>query len=183
MKACMMSIGAVLLASTVIAAGPADIAGAWAQSSDGSEIVLVPKFKLQPNVGVTMGTNLGGSVGYGSMTRTTIVTDPVPLRVDRTMQLNIQSDGRFEWVTTKAHVETPGAKCVKTTRTRRVGHVTRTGNQIRFAIEGGKERWEKTCGGSGEAPVAAATETYGVTLNASQMRLTGGPAAWTFTRS
>jgi hypothetical protein len=184
MKRYILSIGAVLLASSaLIAAQPGDIAGQWSQASDGSELVLVPKFKLQPNVGVTWGTNLGGSVGYGSMTRTTIVTDPVPLRVNRKMLLNIQPDGRFDWVTIKAHAETPGAQCIKMTRTQRFGRVTRAGGQLRFAIEGGKESWEKSCGGSGEAAVAPATETYTATVAPAQLRLTGGPSGWTFKRS
>ncbi|MDT8758776.1 hypothetical protein MZO42_08700 [Sphingomonas psychrotolerans] len=179
-----ISAGAMALASSaVLAMQPAGIAGQWSQASDGMELVLAPKFKLQPNVGVTWGTNLGGSVGYGSMTRTTIVTDPVPLRVNRKMRLKIEPNGRFDWVMVKAHPETPGGQCIKITRTQRVGQVTRLGNQLRFAIEGGKENWEKTCGGSGEAPVQPATENYAITLNASEMRLTGGPSVWTFKRS
>ncbi|WP_342250346.1 hypothetical protein [Sphingomonas sp. OTU376] len=171
-----------LISSAGFAMQPSNIAGQWSQASDGTELVLAPKFKLQPNVGVTWGTNLGGSVGYGSMTRTTIVTDPVPMHVNRKMRLKIEPDGRFDWVMVKAHPETPGGQCIKITRIQRVGLATRTGNQIRFAIEGGKENWEKTCGGSGEAAVRPTTETYTLTLNAAEMRLTGGPSAWIFKR-
>lgn len=168
--------------SALHAQAQSSVAGQWSQSSDGSELVLVPKFKLQPNVGVTWGTNLGGSVGYGSMTRTTIVTDPVPLRVARRMRLNITGDGRFTWTTIKSHPETPGGSCIKATRTERLGQASLAGGRIRFAIQGGTESWEKSCGGSGSSAIAAGVETYTLTLSPGEMRLSDGPSVWKFRR-
>jgi hypothetical protein len=175
-------IAAMIGATAVTASQGGALAGRWTQSSKGSELVLVPKFKLQPNYGVTPGTSLGGTVGYGSMTRTTIVTDPVPLVVNRSMTLDIAADGRFDWSIVKQHAETPGGKCIKTTRTERRGRATRDGSRIHFKIEGGLERWEKSCGGSGSAALGASTEVYSVTLGGAQLRLVNGPTIWNFRR-
>lgn len=175
-------IAAMVGSTAVPASQGGTLAGRWTQSSNGSELVLVPKFKLQPNYGVTPGTSLGGTVGYGSMTRTTIVTDPVPLAVNRSMTLNIAADGRFDWSTVKRHAETPGGKCIKTTRTERRGRATRDGSRISFKIEGGMERWEKSCGGSGSAALGPSIEVYSVTLGGARLRLVDGPTVWNFAR-
>lgn len=155
------------LAPAANAAPATGIAGHWTQSSNGSELVIVPRFKLQPNL------------GYSSPT---IVTEPVPLQVARTSTLDIDANGGFTWSTTKRHVETPNGQCTKTTRTSRKGRVTLSGNQMRFQIESGTERWEKSCGGSGQAAVKPAAETYTVTIEGNRMKIAGGPANFIYQR-
>jgi hypothetical protein len=61
------------LSATPGAAQPS-LAGRWVQSSSGQELVLRPKIKLTPNAAVGYGTNLGGSVGYGSATTTALAS-------------------------------------------------------------------------------------------------------------
>lgn len=163
-------------------AGGATLHGSWTQASNGVEVVLAPKFKLQPNYGLSTGTNLGGSVGAYSATRTTIVTEPMPMPVKRTMALSIGADGRFTWTTEKSHAETPGGSCIKTTRTERVGTVAQSGGGLTFDIAGGTESWRKSCGGAGSAPVAASREAYQVSIQGSSLRLADGPHVWLFKR-
>ncbi|MGF7146767.1 hypothetical protein FHS96_000376 [Sphingomonas zeicaulis] len=182
MKSTLILLSALATNAAAVAAPPPAIAGRWTQSSNGSELVIVPRVKLQPSGGMITGTDLGGSTGYGSPTRTTIVTEPVPLQVQRTSTLSIDGGGGFVWATSKRHVETPGGKCIKTTHTEKRGQVTRTGNQMRFRVDGGNERWEKSCGGSGQAAVKPGSESYTVTFEGNRMKLAGGPATLVFVR-
>lgn len=179
MAARIMLLGGAL-AATAAVAEPAAMAGNWSQSSSGKELVLVPKIKLQPNVGVGYGTNLGGSVGMGSATRTTIVTEPTMLDVTRSMTLSIAANGAFEWSITKRYSED---KCLKTTRQVKRGTATMRSGKMSFAVSGGTESFEKSCGGSGSAAIAPSTEVYDVTVQGGQMRLSGGSTNWTFRRS
>lgn len=157
------------------------ISGRWAQASDGRELVLLPKIKLQPNVGISYGTSLGGSVGYGSMTRTIVATEPTPMQVTRTMDLSVDEAGHFTWDIVKEHPESLDGSCTKTTRTRRSGQVVVEGGAARFVIEGGTESWDKSCGGSGTAEIAPSEERYDVALAPGQLILASGPARWLFT--
>lgn len=157
--------------------------GRWTQSSSGLELVLAPKFKLQPNYGLSTGTNLGGSVGQYSATRTTIVTEPVPMQVTRSMSLDIQPNGQFSWSIEKRHPETPNGTCLKTTRTRKTGQVQHSAARILFKVTGGTESWSKSCGGEGSAALAGSSETYAVTLEPTQMHLVDGPVNWVFRRA
>lgn len=181
----------ILAASALFLAGAAipvaaiaqpGLSGRWSQSSNGSELVLVSRIKLEPNVGVPSGTSLGGSVGYGSPTRTVIATEPVPMPVKRTMSLAVTPDGSFTWLIEKAHAETQKGTCIKTTRLEKHGKVVLKGGKAAFAIQRGTESWEKSCGGTGSTAIKPSTETYDAVLAPAQLRLSGGATAWTFKR-
>jgi hypothetical protein len=137
-----------------MASGPptlANISGKWSQSSYGKELVLVPRIKLQPNVGVGSGTSLGGSAGYGSMTRTAIVTEPVPTDVRRSMALAIAPAGRFEWIITRLHAEDGG--CARTITQLKQGQVRIDAGQLIFAVSAGGERWRSSCDKQGSSQI------------------------------
>lgn len=156
------------------------IAGRWTQKSNGKELVLVPRIKLVPNVGATAGTSLGGTVGYGSMTRTTLVTEPVMMTVARSMALAIQPDGRFVWTITRHHGEKQD--CTITTTQEKHGHVAQVGAKLNFAISGGIERFTTSCGRRGESNLSSSTETYTVQKLPNGIALSGGANRWVFTR-
>lgn len=181
----ILAASALLLAGAAIPAAsmaqPA-LSGRWSQASNGSELVLVSRIKLEPNVGVPSGTSLGGSVGYGSPTRTVIATEPVPMQVKRTMSLTVAPDGSFKWLIEKAHAETQNGTCIKTTRIEKHGQVVLRGGKAAFSIQRGTESWEKSCGGAGSAAVKPSTETYDAVVAPAQLRLLGGATAWTFKR-
>ena len=151
----MKTLTTLALAATAAAAipalhahtAPAGVAGRWIQTSSGKELVLTPRIKLVPNVGVTPGTNLGGTAGYGSMTRTTIVTEPVMMSVARSMTLAIESDGRFRWTIVKRHAENDS--CTITTSQVKQGRVAQAGTKLTFAVEGGTESFASSCGKRG----------------------------------
>lgn len=183
MRACMWAIAAVAvagLASMAAAQGAAGLAGAWVQRSTGTELVLTPKIKLQPAIATTgFGVNLGGSVGYGSATNTTIVNEFQPTTVTRAMRLQVAADGGFRWTIEKTLPD--GKTCTKTVRTEKQGRVTQAGGKASFAVSGGQERWSSTCGKSGQAAVAAATETYDLARTAAGLTLKGpGGVNWVF---
>ncbi len=157
------------------------IAGTWSQSSSGQELVLVPKIKLQPNVGIGYGTSLGGTTGFGSPTRTAIVTEPTLMDVERSMTLSVVADGRFNWTIIKRHAADGG--CTRTTTQDKTGRVRLSGGQLVFAISGGTERWRSSCGGSGGAALAAIDEAYAVSVQGRSLRLESGPTRWSFTRN
>ncbi|MEI4508882.1 hypothetical protein WBQ88_19735 [Sphingopyxis sp. CCNWLW253] len=160
---------------------PAGVAGRWTQASSGKELVLAPRVKLQPNVGPSYGTNLGGTVGYGSMTRTTIVTEPVMIDVARSMTLAIEADGRFKWTIVKRHGDREYCK-VTTTQVKQ-GRVVQGGGKATFAIEGGTESSTSSCGRRGASQLGKSTEHYDVQLAGNRIVLSGGSSRWTFTRS
>lgn len=179
---------AVVAAVTMIAATSmlhaqapsASAAGRWTQSSSGKELVLVPRIKLQPNVGASYGTSLGGSVGYGSPTRTTIVTEPVMTEVMRSMVLEVRDGGRFTWTTVKRHAEQEG--CSMTTTQVRQGRLSQDSKKARFAIEGGTESFISSCGRKGSAPIAPTLEHYDIQLSGDKLVLHSGATRWTFGR-
>lgn len=162
------------------APGLADIAGQWAQASQGKEIVLVPRIKLQPNVGVGTGTSLGGTTGYGSMTRTAIVTEPVPMDVTRSMTMAIGQDGRFDWTITRRHAEDGG--CMRTTTQEKRGTVRLEGGALVFVTTGGTGNWRSSCGKQGSGAIAAMSERYAMTVQGGALHLVSGPSRWTFRR-
>ncbi|HWW55703.1 MAG TPA: hypothetical protein VN047_02310 [Sphingopyxis sp.] len=179
---------AILTAMTAIAATsvlhaqatPASAAGAWTQSSSGKELVLVPRIKLQPNVGVSYGTSLGGTAGYGSPTRTTIVTEPVLMQVTRSMTLEVGEGGRFIWQIAKRHAEKEG--CRVTTTQVKQGRVTQEGGKAILVVEDGKESFESSCGRQGSSRLAQTSEKYDVQLGGGRMVLRSGATQWTFLR-
>lgn len=160
---------------------PASAAGVWTQSSSGKELVLVPRIKLQPNVGVSHGTSLGGTAGYGSPTRTTIVTEPMSMQVTRSMTLEIGKDGRFIWKIAKRHAEKEG--CSMTTTQVKRGRVSQEGGKAIFAVEDGTENFESSCGRQGGSRLAQTSEQYDVQLGGERMVLQSGATRWTFLRS
>lgn len=159
---------------------PAGVAGRWTQASSGKELVLAPRVKLQPNVGPSYGTNLGGTVGYGSMTRTTIVTEPVMMDVARSMTLAIDADGGFKWTIVKRHGEREYCK-VTTTQVKQ-GRVEQSGRKMSFAVSGGTESFVSSCGRRGTTQLGKSTEYYDVQLAGNRIVLSGGSSRWTFTR-
>lgn len=159
---------------------PAGIAGRWTQTSSGKELVLAPRIKLVPNVGVTAGTNLGGTVGYGSMTRTTIVTEPTMMAVARSMTLAIAADGQFKWTIVKRHAENDS--CTITTTQVKQGRVAQAGVKLTFAIEGGTESFASSCGKRGTSQLGRSTERYDLQQSGGRMMLAGGSSRWTFSR-
>lgn len=159
---------------------PAGAAGRWSQTSSGKELVLAPRIKLQPNVGPSYGTNLGGTTGYGSMTRTTIVTEPVMMDVARSMTLAIEADGRFKWTIVKRHAEKE--KCTITTTQVKQGRVVQNGGKASFAVEGGTESFATSCGRRGTSQLGQSTETYDMQLVGGRFVLSSGSSRWTFSR-
>jgi hypothetical protein len=96
--------GLMILGGALLAAddnGQPNLAGRWVQTSVGQELVIRPKVKLTPDVAPGYGTNLGGSVGYGSATSTVVTAEATPVRVERKMALNIAEDGSFDWSVNK----------------------------------------------------------------------------------
>jgi hypothetical protein len=177
-----VAIAAVALvpAPVLHAQSAAGVAGRWIQTSSGKELVLAPRIKLQPNVGPSYGTNLGGSVGYGSMTRTTIITEPVVMQVARSMTLVIEGDGRFKWTIVTRRAE--NADCTITTTQVKQGNVAQGAGKLTFAVAGGTESFASSCGRRGSSQIARSTERYDMQLSGARFILSSGPSRWTFNR-
>lgn len=174
---CLAAFASAALAATLPA--PANIAGRWTQSSNAKELVLVPRIKIVPNVGVTAGTNLGGTVGYGSMTRTIVVTEPVMMAVARTMTLAVDPGGQFTWTIARRHAEKQG--CTITTTQEKRGRVDQAGTKLNFAVSGGIERFITTCGRRGETQLGRSTESYTVQKTSRGLAFSDGTNRWEFT--
>lgn len=176
-----LSLLSLVLPTTVACAQtPAPLTGVWTQESSGKELVLIPKIKLQPNVGVSYGTSLGGSVGYGSMTRTVVATEPTLMDVSRAMSLELNSNGTFNWIVVRKHRE--DESCTRTTTLEKHGTYRSDAGKLTFSVHGGTEDWKTSCGGSGSGALNASTENYAVTITGKAMMLSGGPDRWTFMR-
>jgi len=171
---------AMLSAESAQAAGLDRITGHWTQSSSGKELVLQSKIKLQPNVSGGFGTSLGGSVGFGSMTKTTIVTEAVPAHVDRKMELTVSADGSFRWIIIKT--EPVDKTCNRTVRQEKHGKARLASTSLVLDIAGGSESFEKTCGGTGRATLPAGREAYNISVDAGRMTLADGASRWIFAR-
>ncbi|MBB4838935.1 hypothetical protein HNP52_002004 [Sphingomonas kyeonggiensis] len=188
MKSCpvlvtLLVVPALFAAATVWANGDEPkLAGNWSQASTGQELVIAPKFKLQPSMTPNYGTSLGGTVGTGSYTNTTIVTEATPMRVDRRMSLSIRPDGSYSWRITKTQPE--GARCTRTIEQEKHGRVSIAGDKISFATNSGTEAWRSSCGKSGTGTVAAITETYRYSLAGGALSVRGsGGVNWQFRRN
>lgn len=179
----LLVVPALFAAATVWANGDEpELAGSWSQASTGQELVIAPKLKLQPSMTPNYGTSLGGTVGTGSYTNTTIVTEATPMRVDRRMNLSIRPDGGYSWRITKVQPE--GARCARTIDQVKQGRVSIAGGKISFATSGGTETWRSSCGKSGTGAVAAITETYRYSLAAGVLSVRGsGGVNWQFRRN
>ncbi|MBP2161513.1 MULTISPECIES: hypothetical protein [Asticcacaulis] len=171
----------MLSAASAQAAALSDVAGRWAQSSSGKELVLQSKIKLQPNVSGGFGTSLGGSVGFGSMTKTTVVTEAVPAHVDRRMELKLATDGGFTWTIVKT--EPVDATCTRTVRQEKHGKARLASGSLVFDVAGGSETFEKSCGGTGRTALPASREAYRLTLDQGRMTLADGASKWVFARN
>ncbi len=173
-----------LLIGSVVAAAPAGaqsgLAGRWVQSSAGKELVLRPKVKLTPYAAPGYGSNLGGSVGYGSATTTVVATEATPVHVERQMALTIAPDGKFNWIVNKRETETPS--CLRTVTQERHGRAHASGSELVLAVSGGRETLSRSCGGGGESAMPAATLRYRMQLTGGELVLSSGPDRWRFRR-
>lgn len=168
-----------LAAAPACAAAPAGLAGTWTQASSGKELVLQTKIKLTPFAAPGYGTNLGGSVGYGSATNTIVTTEPVPMQVERRMTLAIDGQGGFVWTIDKRQHE-PG-NCIRTIRQQKKGRAALAGGELVLNVQGGVEQQSSSCGGAGKGgPLPAAIEKYRVQMTGATMVLASGPVRWTW---
>lgn len=184
MKSLLLPSLAVVVTSVTFAGlahGQAgDLAGVWSHRGAQTELVMQPRIRLQPYASPSYGTNYGGSVGYGSVTTTNVVTEAAPVRVSRVMTLTIQASGAAEWRIERR--QPAGADCTQTIRQTKTGRVTTGSGQMTFHLQGGSERTESTCGAPSERVIAAGTETYSMRRDARALSLTSGGATWTFNR-
>lgn len=166
--------------ATVAAAGASGSAGAfagrWTQRSSGTELVWGPEIKFQPSSATTgIGTNLGGTFGAGSATNTTITYSYRPMRMARSMTLEVQPDGAFDWSITTDR----GEGACRPTRQRKSGRLSLQGDQATFNITDGSQN----CGDQAWSSMPATTETYTLQRTSRGLRVTGtGGIDWTFTR-
>ncbi|HZH06741.1 MAG TPA: hypothetical protein VEY69_08705 [Lautropia sp.] len=174
---CSAALVAALLASAANA--QPGIAGRWVQSSSGQELVLRPKIKLTPYAAPGYGTNLGGSVGYGSATTTVVTTEATPMKVDRDMVLEVAADGTFTWQVIKREA---GATCLRTVKQDRHGRATVSSGELVLSIEGGRESSDGSCGGEGAGAMPAVTERYRMSLSGGELVLSSGSVRWRFRR-
>ncbi|NVD45919.1 hypothetical protein [Qipengyuania atrilutea] len=185
MRKTITTISATACAAAIAVAAAAQTpslpVGTWSQASSGLELVLVSRIKLSPNVGVSMGTSLGGSVGYGSMTRTEIVTEPTLLDVERRMTLTIESDGDFTWLTVREHAE--GNDCTRTVRQTKRGRALVAGDNLVLSTSEGRESFSSSCGESGETDLVAGTESYPLHRETGRIELRSETGTWSFVRS
>lgn len=165
--------------STVAAAGAGGSAGAlagrWTQRSSGTELVWGPEIKFQASSATTgIGTNLGGTFGAGSATNTTIAYSYRPMRVERTMTLDVQPDGMFEWSIT---TNRDGASCA--VRQRKSGRLRIQGDKATFSVADASQ----DCSDGDWSAMEGSAESYALQRTARGFRLTGeGGVDWTFTR-
>lgn len=176
----LLTASACLTTSSAWSAALGDLTGRWTQSSSGQELVLQSKIKLQPNTSGGFGTSLGGSTGFGSMTKTTIVTEAVPAHVDRRMDLKLAADGGFTW--TIVRTEPVDKTCTRTVRQEKHGKAKLASGSLVFDITGGTESFEKSCGGTGQTALPTSREAYKLTLETGRMTLADGASKWTFVR-
>jgi hypothetical protein len=166
------------LAAPACAAPPGGLAGTWTQSSSGKELVLQSKIKLTPYAAPGYGTNLGGSVGYGSATSTVVTTEPVPMQVDRRMTLAIDNRGDFVWTIEKRQHE--AGNCVRNIRQQKKGRASVVGDELVLNVQGGVEKQSGSCGAAKNASLPAAVEKYRVRMTGATMVLASGPVRWTW---
>ncbi len=176
----LTALAAAAVAQAQAPASVAALAGRWSQASSGDELVLKPKIKLTPAYTPSMGMSLGGSVGYGSATTTVLATEPALMKVSRTMELNVQPDGRFAWTVQRAWAESAG--CTRTVRQEKRGTVSVQAGAAVFAVAGGSEISKNSCGGESRSAVAPSQERYSLGGGGASLSLSGPSTRWTFTR-
>jgi hypothetical protein len=178
MKLVTLCTAAALMIGGAALADPASpLAGRWVQSSSGSELVLKPKIKLTPSYTASMGTSLGGSVGYASATTTVLATEPTLTKVDRRMELTVQADGRFHWVVVR---EWADGACRRSVRQEKRGRLTLTGQTASFSTSEGQELSRNSCAAETRSAMKPMREDYAVARTAAGLRLTGAGTDWTF---
>ena len=157
-----------------------DLVGVWTHRGTQTELVVQPRIRLQPYASPGYGASYGGSVGYGSVTTTNVVTEAMPVQVSRSMTLTIQTGGTAVWRIERR--QPSGSNCIQTVRQTKSGRISTRGGEMTFHIEGGSERTESTCAASGERAIAAGSETYRIRREGRSLSLTSGGATWTFSR-
>jgi hypothetical protein len=170
-----------LIAGTAAIAQTAGVAGNWRHQGSQTELVMRSVLRHQPYT-MPGGFSTGGSVGPGSVTSSNIVMESVPMTVTRTMQLTVEPNGSFRWVTTKRQPAS-GQNCTTTIDQDRTGQLTTSGSQMSFNITGGTERTRNSCTGQTSSSAASRrTETYQYRLTGGALSLTAGGATWAFRR-
>lgn len=157
------------------------LTGTWRQASEPQELVLKPVVKLQPYVAPGYGMSLGGSVGYGSATSTTLHTEAQPEKVRRKMTLTVAPDQSFRWSIERTHQD--GA-CARTIRQQKEGRVSLDAETAVFNISRGEEVVSSTCGDAQSSrSLPASPETYDLTFRRGALQMRGqGGVHWTFAR-
>ncbi|MBB4840872.1 hypothetical protein HNP52_003969 [Sphingomonas kyeonggiensis] len=166
-SALMLTTGNVASAGSASQAA-AGFTGRWSQRSSATETVLTSRLKLVPRSG-----------GVGMDTRS--VTEYAPVRVDRSMTLEVRPDGSYLWAIQlrKPH----GQGCFMTTRQEKKGRLSASGDKVSFSTSGGTQSATNSCTGrtdTAPAPAMSETYTFSRTGNALRLRGTGG-VDWTFT--
>jgi hypothetical protein len=157
---------AAMIAVHLSTALPPTVTGAWSGQTDRQELVLRPRLQLRPYAAPGV-TSLGGTVGYGSATVTTVETTPTPVQVRRRHDLSLSPGGAFRLTT----VETtdPQTRCPTVRTTERSGSVVFEGASLtlRDAVVQASER--AACGEARR--VSAAAETRRLTLRDGRLHL------------
>ena len=173
-----LAVVATSLAFAGMASGQsADLAGTWRHSGTQTELVVQPRIRLQPTLSPNYGTSLGGSVGYGSMTSTTIVTEAAPVRVSRDMSLEIRSGGGATWRIEKRQ---PGQGCEQTITQVKTGRITVAGTRLTFRMSEGSESVRSACAPTANREIPAAVEDYQVERRGRALALSSGGTTWVF---
>lgn len=143
-------IAAVALAPDL----PAAVTGAWSGQTDRQELVLRPRLQLRPYAAAGV-TNLGGTVGYGSATVTTVETTPTPVQVRRRHDLSVSPGGAFRLTT----VETtdPQTRCPTVRTTERSGSVAFDGGTLTLRDAAVQATEQAACGAAQRVSAAAET--------------------------
>lgn len=177
MRSVLICAATFMVATSVHAAGLADLTGRWTQTSSQTELVLKPKIKLTPSYSPSMGTSLGGTVGYGSPTTTVVVTEPTPMKVVRQMNLTVQPNGQFVWVIERQWSD---GDCKRKVRQEKRGTVTLKADVLTFATTGGLDVSQDSCGKETRGQIQPLREDYRVTHTPGGLKMTGPSADWTF---
>lgn len=174
-----LAVVATSLAFAGIATGQsADLTGSWRHSGSQTELVVQPQIRLQPYVVPGYGTSLGGSVGYGSATNTTIVTEAAPVRVTRNMSLEIRSGGGATWRIEKR--QPAGRGCEQTISQVKTGRIALAGARLTFRVSEGTETVRSTCAAASSRAIPASVEEYQAERRGRSLALTSGGSTWVF---
>lgn len=133
---------------------PPAVAGAWSGQSDRQELVLRPRLQLRPYAAPGV-TSLGGTVGYGSATVTTVETTPTPVQVRRRHDLSLSSGGAFRL--TIVETTDPQTRCPTVRTTERSGSVVFDGATLTLRDAAIQATERAACGEARRVSAAAKT--------------------------